>query len=1543
MKKYIPYKIYLVLVLSILVLKQEVQAVGEASTYFEIFVPPNNDAVGRDVCLIVTAIFDNTSFTITDDDMDGDADDSVTGVLQSGQSYVMYIRDNGVNDDAPHRGESASKQDGDFFVVSSNNLILASQSTNSDWQHDWVPATNKSSKGKKFIIYSPPTTFSNRDLNVFAYDDNTEVTVKKISWAAQTSTGYTNVDIAQSEVVMQQNINVGEDIIFYHTGGRDLLEPGETYLVESNKDITAQYGALWKNARDGGGYVPSANGTSSGELFYFAVPYQSAREQEIRIVAWDDNTEVDLLKYNNGSWENIQSWSLNALETGDWVSYSGNVDATFKIVATAGKKVSVFEANWLETGSFGTSDIATMVSSHEGTTAGTQFLVYMAPPGNEGNVTDPFTGEKLGQYTHAFLFSRKNATVTVKDAYTNGQELSQTYNIEAGRYADFRLDANEWKSIYNGDGNPNSGPERPYVLIESDVAISVFNTNYNDNWMSYFGTSQEQDFTIVASNDNDNVVYAPNEELVVSTTINFDANQDVTNPNIEIVVQDGAEVVSSVLKEDSGSNEFDGDIVKNENTGITTIEFNNLPDLDADKTYTTETTLELNTNYNDGAEIPESSVISVETIISGDVGGVYQQATVSEGITNNTADQSQLLYRRLDDNSDLVTDLTNAWSVSVIDIDNDGDDDILFSEYTNDDKSRLYINDGTGAFERSYLLHDFLEKNIVVNAVTDYNNDGNLDVLSGTNLNRVNQLLRNNGNTSFSAIDGFFDDKGYTHGIAFADVNNDGFVDMFVSDYMPTRSNLLYINDEGLSYESDKRAGISQSNYSIGAVFADYDNDGDVDLFVPNDKHQANYLYKNNGAGNMELLDIAPFNAEMANSTGASWGDYDNDGDLDLFVANAGNQLNYLYENKGGDVFERILDEPFISDRGNSHGSVWVDMDNDGDLDLFVTNDKDQVNFLYLNNGDGTFAKEEQEIVCSKNGNPFATAVGDLNADGFLDIVVSTHSNEANQIFMNNGNSNHWLGVHLEGTNSNYQGLGAKVKVKSNGVWQVREVTSNTGGGANAQSSFTAHFGLGDATSVDSLVINWPSGYQQVYTNVVVDQVKQVIEEDGGLVTGLVFIDANANCILDEGEELLNHARIQIQHDGVTRYFYTNDEGEYNAYLTPASYTINLAAENWDPSCGDFIDQQVTISQLGQNFENYNIGVEAVQYLPDLKIDYSSTAFRKGFEKQSYISVYNVGTAEATQVNVSLELGSKVDALSSSPVWDSYSNQTLEWTIDALPVNADTMILINDRINLSSEIRDEITINASVSASEDELDYTNNATSYVDEVVGSVDPNDILVSPNGRVLPGTRLEYTIRFQNVGNYPASFVKVFNALPNHIVEGSFKMLSASHDYEMTEYEDGRKEWFFEDIDLPDSVSNEPESHGYIKYEVMVEEDIHQSVNIYNSADIVFDYNDALTTNTTITSVLYFSDNNRDKAIHVFPNPAREYTSVVIISEERMVPIANIEIIDASGKRVLSKRCEDLPESVDLELDLSAGVYFVRVKGADGASYVNFLSIK
>ena len=476
-------------------------ATGEPSTYFNIYLAPNNDNARRDVCLIVTALYDSTSFEIIDDGMDGDTDDSVTGMLMAGQSYILYIRDNGINDDAKGASNGILRQDGDYLIVKSNKLVYASQSTNSDWQHDWIPATNKTGVGQKFIVYAPKTTSSKRDINVFSYENNTEVTVKKISLSTTTNTGYTNVDYFTRDIVIQKTLNVGEDLIYSGSEGRNLMNSGETYLIETNKPVTVQYGALYGNERDGGGYVPSLNGSSAGDLFLFAVPYQSRGEQEIRMISLDDNNFIQLERYENATWVPVKTWTVNKNEVVDWVGKNeGNVShaTVFKVTCSATKKVIVFEANWLETGNPGTSDFVTSCSSLTGNSAGKDFLVYMAPPGNQNNVRNPFTGNFFGQQmTHLYLFaSDDTCNVTLKDTYTNGSKFNRSYTILPNRYVDCFLTLAEWKSIYNGTGKVADGPERPYITINSDEKISVVNSNSNDNWMMYFGSSLEQNYSL---------------------------------------------------------------------------------------------------------------------------------------------------------------------------------------------------------------------------------------------------------------------------------------------------------------------------------------------------------------------------------------------------------------------------------------------------------------------------------------------------------------------------------------------------------------------------------------------------------------------------------------------------------------------------------------------------------------------------------------------------------------------------------------------------------------------------------------------------------------------------------------------------------------------------------------------------------------------------------------------------------------------------------------------------------------------------------------
>jgi hypothetical protein len=235
----------------------------------------------------------------------------------------------------------------------------------------------------------------------------------------------------------------------------------------------------------------------------------------------------------------------------------------------------------------------------------------------------------------------------------------------------------------------------------------------------------------------------------------------------------------------------------------------------------------------------------------------------------------------------------------------------------------------------------------------------------------------------------------------------------------------------------------------------------------------------------------------------ASWGDVDNDGDFDVVVANAGyfqTQNNQLFLNSNGN-FTEMTSGQLVTDGGCSYGSAFGDVDNDGDLDLAVANGYCNgaiVNFLYLNDGAGNFTRATTETLntpCS-----FGLAFGDYDNDGFLDLAIATCKNATaspqpnNLLYRNNGNDNNWLKIKLEGVVSNRAAIGAKVRIKTTAGWQLRYISAQSG--YNGQNSLVAHFGLGGANSVDSVTIEWPSGIRQHLTQVAANQQLFVVEED---------------------------------------------------------------------------------------------------------------------------------------------------------------------------------------------------------------------------------------------------------------------------------------------------------------------------------------------------------------------------------------------------------------------------------------------------------------
>jgi hypothetical protein len=289
----------------------------------------------------------------------------------------------------------------------------------------------------------------------------------------------------------------------------------------------------------------------------------------------------------------------------------------------------------------------------------------------------------------------------------------------------------------------------------------------------------------------------------------------------------------------------------------------------------------------------------------------------------------------------------------------------------------------------------------------DFNNDGYQDlfVVNNQTGNKNNLLYMNNKDGSFTKVTTgiVVSDGGSSYGCTCADYDNDGFIDIFVANY--GENNFLYHNNgNGTFTKITAGAIVNDGGNSTGCAWGDYDNDGFVDLFVCN-RNQSNFLYHNNGNGTFTKITTGAIVTNNSNSGGCAWSDYDNDGYIDLFVANAGPAVDFLYHNNGNGTFTQITTDPIVADVLNSSGGSWGDYNNDGYMDLFVTGGVIGTGFnrLFMNNGNGSFTKITSDPVVTYNHWAGGSSWGDFNNDGYLDLFVGGYDG-INLLYTNNNN-----------------------------------------------------------------------------------------------------------------------------------------------------------------------------------------------------------------------------------------------------------------------------------------------------------------------------------------------------------------------------------------------------------------------------------------------------------------------------------------------------------------------------------------------------------
>ncbi len=454
-----------------------------------------------------------------------------------------------------------------------------------------------------------------------------------------------------------------------------------------------------------------------------------------------------------------------------------------------------------------------------------------------------------------------------------------------------------------------------------------------------------------------------------------------------------------------------------------------------------------------------------------------------------------------------------TWGTVWGDFNNDGYVDLYLSNGLQNYQWEgfLYKNNGDGTFDSVSTAGDIVTEKYVSGGSSwgDYDNDGYLDLYianvnpgSGTSPS-PNSLHTNNGNETFTkettaSVGDIVKTQSTSSGaVAWLDYNNDGFLDAATSNQNvwpgTAASNFLYKSNGSIPVsftEVTNNFTTTEDTKRAGLTFADFDEDGDMDIFVASGtEYKRNILYVNDGSPDFNFTAVVLLNSGSTDGKpvqGASWGDIDNDGDLDLYLVSGGDdngnpRANDLFRNDNGTLVHITSGVgPLITDVDFSYASAFGDYDNDGDLDLFVGNDGKYSDGyrcrLYNNDGSGVFTYDNSTTLTIDNDFARSAAWADVDNDGDLDLMMGREG--PNRLFINNGNSNNWVEIEAigDGITTNSKAIGALVKVNatinSNTYTQIRDVSSQSGRGSH--NDLRTHFGLGDANKINTASIKWP-------------------------------------------------------------------------------------------------------------------------------------------------------------------------------------------------------------------------------------------------------------------------------------------------------------------------------------------------------------------------------------------------------------------------------------------------------------------------------------
>ncbi|MEM1327418.1 MAG: T9SS type A sorting domain-containing protein [Bacteroidota bacterium] len=940
------------------------------------------------------------------------------------------------------------------------------------------------------------------------------------------------------------------------------------------------------------------------------------------------------------------------------------------------------------------------------------------------------------------------------------------------------------------------------------------------------------------------------------------------------------------------------------------------------------------------------------------------------------------------------TVVENNYSVrssSAEDIDGDGDLDIYpTSSRSGGGSGRWYENDGRGNFSNSGRLPTGSQDHHVLKMV-DLDQDNDLDLITSEDGSRELNWYENDGQGNFSGFNLFnvetipFTDDEFVSGITTADIDNDGTEDVI---FMANNFKQVgwYENYGGNNF-SDPRLISSQTSYPLYLAIGDIDGDADLDVIATSWFEGKIAWYRNEQDGFSEEI-IVTKQTEFPNNVILK--DINNDDQIDLLFASNGNEIVW-YENIDGNFGQQ---HSISSDFTEPSKLMSIDFDNDGDNDILACSRIENSIVWFENTQSGNIFMKH--IISASLEKPTDLLVFDFNEDGLLDVFCSFDDKRI-AIMLNQG-GNVFIEENTLGFSFIIADINS-VDIDSDGDMDVLYASSrddvigwleNNGVGRFITRPISRD--MDDVRNIEAIDFDndgdvdiLSNAYERKHTvlflndgeenfstpiivathegyNLNVNTIFADIDQDGNddiisasfyedklvwyenifdepSIEGIVFWDINENKLFDSTEYVLKNISLTVEPNAT--FSYTDEEGRFRYYLSDGEYEVSISPN----SCWILSTDTATYSvSVPSDFKyELNFGLKLTSDYQHTQARLISAATRCGFTVPFTLSVQNDGCVPSAG-QYGLVLSDLVTLIEAAVEPIAVNGDTLFWNYEQLFSSEDERVDLMFEIAGTDFLGDTIRMKALSYIENDNGELALSSTyDYASEIRCAYDPNDKLVYPNrageydkNYTLFEETFEYTVRFQNTGTDTAFTVVIKDYLDPNLDWKTFKPVLSSHPHETLLHSDGLVEFTFRNILLPDSTTNEPLSHGFVTFKIAPTEGLDENTAIENTADIFFDFNPPITTNTTnnvmvselpkVTSV-----NNWELAesgVTVFPNPFDQTLTFQLVAPTE----GRLLLFDATGRLLLAQTFSE--DTLDIQLhNWANGLYFYQIWQADG----------